>query len=61
MVCTLAKISKQYPQLVYNGLGISLKLECQYLKSTVHEVGTIMSPIKDSLREAFFLTLFKGK
>ena len=58
-VRTLAKISKQYLKLAYDGLGISLQIEWQYLQSTVPGVGTLMGPIEDSLREAFFNTLFE--
>ena len=57
-VCTLAKISKRYPQSIYAGLGMSLQIECQYLQRTVPGVGTIMGPIEDALREAFFPALF---
>ena len=57
-VRTLAKISKRYPQSEYSGLGILLQIEWQYLQRTVPGVGTIMGPIEDELREAFFPALF---
>ena len=33
---------------------MSLQLKWQYLQRTVPAVGTLMSPIEDSLREEFF-------
>ena len=60
-VRTLAKISKHYPQLVYAGLGRSLQIEWQYLQSTIPEFGSMMGPIKDSLREAFLPALFRAE
>ena len=44
-VRTLAKISNQYTQLAYAGLGMSLQIEWQYLQRTVPGVGTIIGPI----------------
>ena len=58
---TLAKISKRYPQSAYAGLGMSLQIECLYPQRTIHGVGTLMGPIKDALREAFFPVLFGGE
>ena len=46
---TLAKIAKRNPQLAYAVLGISLQLECHYLKITVPRVGPLMRPINESL------------
>ena len=39
-------------------LGGAIQIEYQYLKSTVVMIGTMMGPIEDSLREAFFPSLF---
>ena len=60
-VRTLDKIAKQYPQLAYYGLGMSLQIEWQYLQRTVPGVGTMMGPIEDTLREDFFPALFGGE
>ena len=60
-VRTLEKISNRYPQSAYASLRVLLQLEWKYLQSTLPGVVSIMGPIEDSLREAFFLTLFKGK
>ena len=49
-VCILAKIANQYPQLSYDGLGVSLQLECQYMQRTVPGVSTMMGLIEDSQR-----------
>ena len=38
-----------------------LQLECQYLQRNVPGVGTLMGPIKESLREKFFPALFGGE
>ena len=57
-VNTLAKIANRYPQSAYAVLGMSLQLEWQYVKRTVPGVGSLMGPIEDSLREAFFPALF---
>ena len=38
---------------------MSLQLEWQYLQRTVSRFGTLMVPIKDSLRENFFPMLFR--
>ena len=48
---TLGKISERHPNLAYDGLGMLLQLEWQYLKRTFPIVGTLMSPIKGYLRE----------
>ena len=37
-----------------------MQLEWQYLQRTVSGVGTLMGPIKESLREKFFPALFRG-
>ena len=60
-VCNLDKIANWYPQLAYAGLGISLQIEWQYLQRTVPEVGSLMGPIEDDLREAFLPALFGGE
>ena len=39
---------------------MSLQIEWQYLQSTVPGVGSLMGPIEDYLREAFFPELFRG-
>ena len=57
----LGKIDRRYPQSVYSGLGMTLKLEGQYLQRTVPRVGTLMGPIEEALREKFFLVLFGGE
>ena len=44
-VHTLDKISKQYPQLVYAGLGMLIHIEWQYLLRTVPGVGNRISTI----------------
>ena len=61
VVRTLVKTSKPYPHSEYAGLGISLQIECQYLKSTIPGVGSLMGPIDDALREAFFYATFGGE
>ena len=38
-----------------------LQLEWQYLQRTVPEVGTLMDPIEEALREKFFPALFGGE
>ena len=38
-----------------------LQIEWKYLQSTVTGVGTLMGPIEDALREAFFPEIFRGK
>ena len=55
---TLAKIAKWYPQLSYAGLEMPIQIEWQYLQRTVPRVDTLMGPIEDALREAFFSALF---
>ena len=40
-------------------MGMSLKLEWQYLQRTVPRVGTMMGPIEEAIREKFFPTLFR--
>ena len=39
---------------------MSLKLKWQYLKRTVPGVGSLVVPIEDALREAFFPALYGG-
>ena len=60
-VRTLDKIAKQYPQLAYYGLGMSLQLEWQYLQRTEPGVDTMMGHIEYTLREALFHALFGGE
>ena len=60
-VRVLAKIAPWHPQSAYAGSGMLLQLEWQYLQRTVPRVGTIMGPIKESLREKFFPSLFGGE
>ena len=57
----LDKIAKWYPQSEYSGLGMLLQLKCQYLQRTVPGFGSLMGPIEDSLRDAFFPELFGGE
>ena len=57
----LAKIAKQYPQSTYAVLGMLLQLQWQYLQRTVPVVDSILGPIEDALREAFFPALFGGE
>ena len=59
-VRVLGKISRRHPQSAYAGLGMSLKLEWQYMQRNVPRVGTLMGPIEEALREKFFPTLFGG-
>ena len=60
-VRVLGKIARRHPQLAYDGLGMSLQLEWQYLQRTVTGVGTLMGPIEEALREKFFPALFRGE
>ena len=60
-VRVLSKISRRHPQSAYDGLGMSLQYEWQYLQRTVTKVGTLMGPIEEALREKFFAALFGGK
>ena len=60
-VRTLVKIAKRYPHSAYAGLGMSTQIKWKYLKSTIPGVGSIMGPIEDALREAFFPTFFGGE
>ena len=60
-VIVLGKIARRHPQLAYAGLGMLLQLEWQYLQRTVPGVGTLMSPIEESLIENFFTALFGGE
>ena len=60
-VRVLGKISRRHTQLAYTGLGMSLQLVWQYLQRTIPGVGTLMGPIKDTLREKFFSELFGGE
>ena len=58
-VRTLVKMTKRYPQSEYSGLGVSLQLKWQYLQRTFPGFGSLMGPIKDALREAFFPAKFE--
>ena len=60
-VQVLAKISRRHPQSAYYGLGMSQKLEWQYLQRTVPGVGTLMGTIEETLREKVFPSLFWGE
>ena len=60
-VRVLGKIAQRQPQLAYASLGMSLKLECQYLERTVPGVGTLMGTIEEALSEKFFPQLFGGE
>ena len=60
-VRALSKIARRHPQSAYAGLGMSLRLEWQYLQRTVPKVGTLMGPIEEALREKFLPTLFGGE
>ena len=60
-VRTLSKIANRYPQFAYTGLGMLLQIGWQYLQRTVPGVGSLMGPIEDALREAFFPALFGGE
>ena len=60
-ICILAKISNQYPQSAYAGLGMSIHIEWHSLKRTVPGVGSMMGTIEDAQREAFFPALFGGE
>ena len=57
-VCTLAKTAKKYPHSAYAVFGMSLQLEWKYPQRTVPGVGSLMGPIEDALKEAFFPALF---
>ena len=57
-VRVLAKIARWHLQSDYAGLGMSLQSEWQYLERTVLEVGTLIGPIEEALREKFFPSLF---
>ena len=41
-VCTISKKSKQYTQLLYDGLGMLLQIKWQYPQMTVPGVGSLM-------------------
>ena len=60
-VIVLGRIAQQHPQSSYAILGMSLQLECKYLKMTVHGVGNLMVPIEEALIEKFFPALFWGE
>ena len=60
-VRVLGKISKRHPQSAYDGLGMPLQLDWNYLQRNVPIVGTLMSPIEEALRETFFPALFGGE
>ena len=57
-VCTIAKRAKWYTQSAYACLEMSLQLDWKYLQRTFHGVGTLMVPINEALREAFFPAIF---
>ena len=57
----LDKIAQRHPQSDYSGLGVSLKLEWQYLQRTVPVVGTLIGPIEEALRYKLFPALFRGR
>ena len=61
VVRVLAKIARQHPQSAYAGLGILLKLECQYLQRTIPGVGTLIGPIEEALKGNFFPRYSGGK
>ena len=50
-VIVLGRISQRHPQLAYDGLGMALQLEWQYLQRTFPVVVTLMVPIEEALRE----------
>ena len=50
-VRALGKIAQRRPQLSYDGLGMSLQLDLQYMQTTIPGVGTLMGPIEEDLRE----------
>ena len=60
-VRTPAKIAKRYLQSTYTGLGMLINIEWQYLQRTVPEVGSLMGPLEDALREAFFPAILGGE
>ena len=60
-VIVLGKIARRHPQSAYAGLGMSLKIEWQYLQWNVPGVGTLIGPIEEALREKFFPSLFGGE
>ena len=60
-VRTLAKIAKRHLQSEYDGLGMLLQLEWQYMQRTVPGISFMMGPIEDALREALFPALFGGE
>ena len=53
-------MSKQYPHSEYAGLGMLIHIEWQYLQIIVTEVGFLMGPIEDALREALLPEIFTG-
>ena len=60
-VIFLGKIYQRRPQSAYAGLGMPLQLEWHYLQKTVPEVGTVIGPIEEALREKNFPALFGGE
>ena len=50
-VRTLSKIAKRYSQLACAILGMSLRIQSQYLQRTVPGDSTLMGHIEDELRE----------
>ena len=60
-VIVFAKIALRNPQSAYNGLGMSLQLEWQYLQRNVSGFDNMMVPIEEALREKFFPLLFGGE
>ena len=60
-VRVLVQISRRHPQSAYDGLGILLQLQWQYLQRTVPGVGTLMDPIEEALREKYLPAIFRGR
>ena len=50
IIRVLGQIYRRHPQSAYDGLGILLQLEWQYLQRTVPGFGTLMGPIEEDLR-----------
>ena len=60
-VRTLAKIANMYQQLAYSGLEMLIQHKWQYLQIIFPRIVSLMNPIEDDLREAFFPSLFGGE
>ena len=60
-VIVLNKFSSKHPQMDYYGLGMSMQLKWKYLNRISPKVGSLMGPIKRSLREALLTMLFGGE